>query len=89
MPCYRCYFLDSEQHIVAYELLAHCVTDMQAQQAATSLLQQRRECRGVSVWDRARMVFEELVACVWLVGSGLADTLDAIGVFEAGAPFVA
>jgi hypothetical protein len=82
VPCYRCYFLDSEQHIVDCEVLDQCVSDWEARQIAASMLQQRRQFRGVSVWDRARRVFEQLIAGICVVASDLADMLDAIGVFD-------
>jgi len=83
MPCYRCYFLDSEEHIVGYEVLDLCANDSEALEAANSLLHQRLQYRGVSVWDRARKVFEKMIASICLTGlSSLADTLDAIEAFE-------
>lgn len=89
MPCYRCYFLDSDQHIVDCEVLEHCIDDGEARRAATSMLQQRLQFRGVSVWDRARRVFEQLIAGVWVLGSGLDDMLDALGLFDGFAMLVA
>ncbi len=82
MSYYRCYFMDFEDHIVAFEVLDHCVSDTQAQQAAVSMLKERRRYKGVSVWDQARKVFEKLLPGIWLLGASVTDTLDAIGMLN-------
>jgi hypothetical protein len=51
---YRCYFLDSGDHVAATELI-HCETDGQAQIWADRPL---AACNhpGIEVWDRGRRV---------------------------------
>jgi hypothetical protein len=55
MPSYRCYFLDSADHVAATEFIA-CATDTQAQVRADGLL---AACGypGIEVWDRGRRVY--------------------------------
>ena len=55
MPSYRCYFLDSTDHVAGSDLI-HCETDTQAQARADVLL---AACGypGIEVWDRGRRVY--------------------------------
>jgi hypothetical protein len=55
MPSYRCYFLDSTDHVAGSDLI-HCETDTQAQARADILL---AACGypGIEVWDCGRIVY--------------------------------
>ena len=55
MPYYRCYYLDSRDHVAATEVIA-CDTNALAQARADALLS---ACGypGIEVWDRDRMVY--------------------------------
>ena len=55
MPSYRCYFLDSTDHVAGSDLI-HCETDTQAQARAGILL---AACGfpGLEVWDCDRMIY--------------------------------
>ena len=55
MPSYRCYYLDSADHVAATHLI-ECATDSQARARADILLP---ACGypGIEVWDRGRRVY--------------------------------
>ena len=55
MPYYRCYYLDSADHVTATDVIT-CDTDALAQTRADTLL---GACGypGIEIWDRDRMVY--------------------------------
>jgi hypothetical protein len=55
MPSYRCYFLDSTEHVAGSELI-HCETDTQVQERADVLLA-ASGYPGIEVWDCGRRVY--------------------------------
>jgi hypothetical protein len=57
MTGYRCYILDSEDHILqAHDL--ECADDAQAQSAARHLLIQDPYNQAVELWERARRIIK-------------------------------
>lgn len=55
MPYYRCYYLDSADHVAATDVIT-CGTDTLAQTRADTLLS---ACGypSIEIWDRDRMVY--------------------------------
>jgi hypothetical protein len=55
VPGYRCYYLDSADHVAATELI-DCDTDILAAARADGLLAACAHS-GIEVWDRGRRVY--------------------------------
>lgn len=55
MPAYRFYFLDSNDHIAAAEVV-ECADDSDAKQKADTLLKERPGFTSVEVWKTKDMV---------------------------------
>jgi hypothetical protein len=59
MASYRCYFLNSERHIVGVHELPECRSDDEARRIALTMLIQGNH-GGVAVWERDRKVYEAM-----------------------------
>jgi len=55
MPSYRFYFLNDADHIIDSDWAA-CTNDTAAIQRAKMLLENRRRCRAIEVWQGTRRV---------------------------------
>jgi hypothetical protein len=55
VPSYRCYYLDSNDHVVGFDLIG-CASDSLARDRADILLA-NSALPGIEVWDRDRVVY--------------------------------
>jgi hypothetical protein len=53
---------EDRRHIIGVEAITGCTDGTAARRIALTLLNERPQYSGVSVWDRSGKVFEELIS---------------------------
>ena len=57
MPCYRCYFLDGNDHITGPPAILEADALGEALERATALLKNLPHHRGVEIWDGPKRLY--------------------------------